>query len=159
MNVISDIYQADNSDESSSLLLHKDINTHIYGGGNVSHLLNVNIYPPTNNDMSNDMVNDITNQIRQQVFDKINNIPIMFVIQNTQVVVTWRSNTVSNYYHADVMGIYGDIAIKLHTERLLKMIDIATYGDCFGQTRLDFMVTKPLVRTIPLLPSEVNMIS
>jgi len=127
------------------------MNTHIYRGGNISHILNVNI--------NQTQSVEIASQLSQQVFDKINNIPIMFVIQNTQVVVTWRSNTVSNYYHADVMGIYGDIAIKLHTERLLKMIDIATYGDCFGQTRLDFMVTKPLVRTIPLLPSEVNLIS
>ena len=142
---------SDNSADSSMLLFREDMNTHIYRGGNISHILNVNIYQtPTD---------DIATQIRQRVFNKINNIPITFIIQGTQVVVTWRSNTVSNYYHADVMGIYGDIAVKLHTERLLKMIDIATYGDCFGQTRLDFMVTKPLVRTIPLLPSEVNMIS
>jgi len=142
---------SDNSVDSPMLLFREDMNTHIYRGGNISHILNVNIYQtPTD---------DIATQIRQRVFNKINNIPITFIIQGTQVVVTWRSNTVSNYYHADVMGIYGDIAIKLHTERLLKMIDIATYGDCFGQTRLDFMVTKPLVRTIPLLPSEVNMIS
>ena len=142
---------SDNSTDSSMLLFREDMNTHIYRGGNISHILNVNI--------NQTQSVEIASQLSQQVFDKINNIPIMFVIQNTQVVVTWRSNTVSNYYHADVMGIYGDIAIKLHTERLLKMIDIATYGDCFGQTRLDFMVTKPLVRTIPLLPSEVNMIS
>ena len=142
---------SDNSTDSSMLLFREDMNTHIYRGGNISHILNVNI--------NQTQSVEIASQLSQQVFDKINNIPIMFVIQNTQVVVTWRSNTVSNYYHADVMGIYGDIAIKLHTERLLKMIDIATYGDCFGQTRLDFMVTKPLVRTIPLLPSEVNLIS
>ena len=140
MSVISD--QADNSDESSMLLLNKDINTHIYGGGNVSHILNVNIYQPT--------TNDIANQIRQQVFDKINNIPIMFTIRNIQVVVTWRSNAVSNHYHADVGGIYGDIAVKLHTEMLSKLFDnIGENGDngCFG---LAFMVTKPLVRTIPI---------
>jgi hypothetical protein len=105
------------------------------------------------------MVNDITNQIRQHVFDKINNIPIMFTIQNTQVVVTWRSNAVSNHYHADVGGIYGDVAVKLHTEMLLKTIDLSTYGDCFVGSRIEFIVTKPLVRTIPLSPTEINIIS
>ena len=151
MSVISDIYQPDNSDESSSILFRKDMNTYIYEGGNVSHILNVNIYQPT--------TNDIANQIRQQVFDTINNIPIMFTIQNTQVIVTWRSNAVSNYYHADVGGIYGDIAVKLHTEMLLSRFDLSAYGDCLGQPIFDFMVTKPLVRTIPLLPSEVTITS
>jgi hypothetical protein len=137
MSVISDTYQADNSDESSMIRLNKDINTHIYGGGNVSHILNVNIYQPT--------TNDIANQIKQQVFDKINNVPIIFNIHNLAVVITWRSNAVSNHYHADVMGIYGDTAVKLHTEMLLK--SLSAYG---GGATLDFMITKPLVRTIPL---------
>ena len=140
MSVISNTYKPDNSDESSLISLHKDINTHIYGGGNVSHILNVIIDEPTTND------NDVANQIRQQVFHKINNIPIMFTIHNTQVNITWRSNAISNHYYADVMGFYGDNAVKLHTEMLLKRFD----NDCFGKTRLAFMVTKPLVRTIPI---------
>lgn len=148
MSVITDMHTPDNSDESSMLHLNKDINTHIYGGGNVSHILNVNIYQST--------TNDIANQIRQQVFHKINNIPIMFIIHNLEVNITWRSNTVSNHYHADVKGIYGDVAVKLHTEMLLKMIDLTTYGDCLGDSILDFIVTKPMARTIPLLPYEVK---
>ena len=142
MSVISDTYQPDNSDESSMLLLNKDINTHIYGGGNVSHILNVNIYQPT--------TNDIANQIRQQVFDKINNVPIIFNIHNLAVVITWRSNNNLNYYHADVMGIYGDVAVKLHTEMLMKQFDDIGDDNCFGKTRPAFIVTKPLVRTIPI---------
>ena len=90
------------SDEST---FYKDINTHIYGGGNVSHILNV-------------MINQ---------------------------------KTISNYYHADVMGIYGDVAVKLHTERLLKQFDMSAYDDA----KLDFRVTKPLARTIPLSVSDV----
>jgi len=118
------------------------MNTHIYGGGNVSHILNVNIYQQTTGDNAN--------QFRQQVFHKINNIPLMFIINNLNVVITWRSNDNLNYYHADVMGIYGDVAVKLHTEMLLKLFDvIGEYddNDCFG---MEFMITKPLVRIIAI---------
>jgi len=137
MSAISDTYQAA---ESSMLLLHKDMNTHIYGGGNVSHILNVNIYQPTTGDNAN--------QFRQQVFHKINNVPIKFTINNIDVVITWSSNAVSDHYHTDVMGMYGDVAVKLHTEMLLKMFD---NEDGLGG---NFMITKPLVRTIPLMPQH-----
>ena len=140
MSAISDTHQAT---ESSMLLLHKDMNTHIYGGGNVSHILNVNIYQQTTGDNAN--------QFRQQVFHKINNVPIKFTINNIDVVITWRSNAVSNHYHTDVMGMYGDVAVKLHTEMLLKMFD---NGDGLGG---DFMITKPLVRTIPLMPQNATL--
>ena len=120
------------------------INAHIREGRNVSHILNVIVESNDNN--------DIVNQILQQVFHKINNIPIMFTIHNLQVTITWRSNAVSNLYHADVMGYYGDNAVKLHTEMLLKMFDMSAYDECL---RLIFMVTKPLSRTIPILPTEV----
>ena len=141
------IYKSDNSDESSMISFHNDINTHVYGGGNISHILNVIINESTTND------NDIANQYRQQVFHQINNVPITFNINNLNVVITWRSNDNLNYYHTDVMGIYGDVAVKLHTEMLLKLFDdIGEYGDddCIGKTGLAFMVTKPLVRTIPI---------
>ncbi len=130
------------SGKSSMIQLNNDINAHIREGGNVSHILNVNI------NLSTD---DIANQIRQQVFNKINNIPLMFMIYNIPVKITWRSNAVSNHYHADVMGIYGDVAVKLHTEMLLK--SLSAYG---GGLTLDFSITKPLVHTIPILPSEVK---
>ena len=83
MNVIADKYNSDESstslmnqwiDRSNEFRLNNDINKHIYGGGNVSHILNININRSTNH--------DISNQIRQQVFHKINNIPIMFTIRN-----------------------------------------------------------------------------
>ena len=45
------------------------------------------------------------------------------------------------------MGIYRDVAVNLHTEMLLKQLND---DECFGKTRLVFMVTKPLVRTIPI---------
>ena len=139
---MTDISKSENSDELSMIRSHNDINAHIYGGGNVSHILNVIINEPT--------TNDIANQIRQEVFHKINNVPITFNINNLNVVITWRSNDNLHYYHADVMGMYGDVAVKLHTERLLKIFD--EYGDdtCVEKTRLAFIVNKPLVRTIPL---------
>ena len=124
-----------NSDDSSMIRFHNDINSHIYGGGNVSHTLNVNIIEPP-----------IDDQIRQQVFNKINNVPITFNINNLNVVITWRSNDNLHYYHADVMGIYGDVAVKLPTEMLLKLFD----EDCFVKSKLSFMVNKPLVRTNPI---------
>jgi hypothetical protein len=147
---MTDIYKSDKSDKSPLLLLHKDINSYIYEGGNVSHILSVNIYQP--------ITDDIKNQISQHVFNKINNIPIMFNINNIDVIITWHSNTVSNYYHADVGGIYGDTAVKLHTEMLLKMFDMSTYKDSlvtiikkdYSWSILDFIITKPLVRTIPI---------
>ena len=126
---------------NTMISFHNDINTHVYGGGNVSHILNVIINEPTTNE------NDIVNQIRQKVFHTINNVPITFNIKNTDVVITWRSNDNLNYYHADVMGMYGDVAVKLHTEMLLKLFDDDA---CFGKTKLAFLVTKPLVRTIPI---------
>ena len=108
--------------------------------GNVSHMLNVIISQST--------TKDIADEILQQVFHKINNVPIKFTINNIDVVITWRSNAVSDHYHTDVMGMYGDVAVKLHTEMLLKMFD---NGDSLGG---DFMITKPLVRTIPLMPQH-----
>lgn len=131
------------SDDSS---FRKDINAHIYGGGNVSHILNVIISQST--------TDDIANQIRQQVFHKINNVPTRFIIHNMDVAITWRSNAISNSYHADVMGIYGDTAVALHTEMLLKL-----FADDLSGSTLDFMVSKPLSRTITLLPSEVKLTS
>lgn len=124
------------SNESSNIRSHNDINAYISGGGNVSHILNVIITAPT--------TNDIANQFHQQVFQKINNVPITFNINQIDVVITWRSNGNLHSYHADVMGMYGDVAVKLHTEMLLKLFDD------IGKTRMGFIVTKPLVRTIPL---------
>ena len=129
-----------NSDDSSKTRFHNDVNTHIYEGGNVSHTLNVIINEPTSNNNAN--------QIRQQVFTKINNVPITFNVNKLDVVITWRSTDNLHYYHADVMGIYGDVAVKLHTEMLLKLFD--DVGDCFGTTNIAFMIQKPLVRTTNL---------
>ena len=139
---MADMTKSDNSYESSMTRSHNDINTHIYGGGNVSHILNVII--------DEHITNDIANKIRRQVFQKINNVPIRFNMNNTDVVITWRSNDNLYSYHADVMGMYGDVAVKLHTEMLLRQFDMAAYGDCVWGLMLDFIVTKPLVRTIPL---------
>jgi len=118
------------------------------GGGNVSHILNVKIIEPTTN----------ANEIRQHVFTKINNVPITFNVNKLDVVITWRSNDNLDYYHADVMGIYGDVAVKLHTQMLLKQFnEFSEYEfgehcdeDRVSKIKLGFIVTKPLVRTIPI---------
>ena len=94
-----------NTPDNSSL--HLGIKNYINEGGNVSHILNViiSLQTPSN----------IMTQIRQQVFDKINNIPIMFNINGMKITITWRSNAISNYYYTDIKGIYGDMAVKLHS--------------------------------------------
>ena len=120
--------------------LISDINKYINEGGNVSHILNVIINEPTTNENATPQRATLSN-----VFHTINNVPLTFNIKNLNVVITWRSNDNLNYYHADVMGIYGDVAVKLHTEMLLK--SLSAYG---GGARLDFIITKPLVRTIPI---------
>ena len=132
------ISKSDNSDRPLMVSFYNDMNSHISGGGNVSHMLNVIITEPT--------TNDTANQIRQQVFHKINNVPIKFNINKIDVVITWRSNDNLQYYHADVMGMYGDVAVKLHAEMLLKLFDDIGIGN----TKLAFLVNKPLVRTIPI---------
>ena len=150
MSIMEYLYKSDNSEESSMIRFHNNLNTHIYGGGNVSHILNVKIIEPTTNDNAN--------QIRQHVFHTINNVPITFNINNLNIVMTWRSNDNLDYYHADVMGIYGDVAVKLHTEMLLKQLnefgeyEFGEYRDehCVRMIKLGFIVTKPLVRTIPI---------
>ena len=142
-HIMADISKRDNSYESSMTRFHNDMNVHIYGGGNVSHILNVII-----DEHSTVYFNDSAKEIRQHVFQKINNVPIRFSINHTDVVITWRSNDNLYSYHADVMGMYGDVAVKLHAEMLLKMFD---NEDGLGG---DFMITKPLVRTIPLVPQH-----
>jgi hypothetical protein len=129
-----------NTPDNSSL--HMGIKNHINEGGNVSHILNVII--------SLQITSNITNQIRQQVFNKINNIPIMFKINGMEITITWRSNVVSNYYYTDIDGIYGDMAVKLHTAMLLKLIDMASYNNIEGESILAFMATKSLTRTVPV---------
>ena len=132
----------DNSNGSSMTRFHNDINTYLYGGGNVSHILNVIINEPTNTENATPQRATLSN-----VYHTINNVPITLNIKDLNVVITWRSNDNLNYYHADVMGIYGDVAVKLHTEMLLKKFND---DECFGKTIMAFMVTKPLVRTIPI---------
>mgnify|MGYP001035834076 CR=1 FL=1 len=129
-----------NTPDNSSL--HLGIKNYINEGGNVSHILNViiSLQTPSN----------IMTQIRQQVFDKINNIPIMFNINGMKITITWRSNAISNYYYTDIKGIYGDMAVKLHTEMLLKLIDMASYNNIEGESILAFMATKSLAQTVPI---------
>jgi len=113
---------------------------HIDVARNYSHILNIV--------SSHSTPNEIATQIHQRVFDKINNTPIKFIIQNMDIVITWHSsNNIPNCYHADVMGMFGDAAVDLHTKLL---------ADELGMPILDFMVTKPMVRTIPLCVTNIG---
>jgi len=118
---------------------------------NITHVLTV-----TNN-LDGDC--DIGKQIPQVVFHKINNVPIEYVYNGMNIIITWRSNKTSNpdYYHTDVMGLLGDTAVHVHTEMLLagllhRLKDI-TGKDCAG---LSFTVTKPLSRSDALIPTDIT---
>jgi hypothetical protein len=138
-----------------SFLLN-DIKNHIRQGGNVTHILYVKI--------ANQPDNTIGNAIRLAIFRRICGIPITRRVNGMNVTITWRSAAVqtSAYYHADVQGMLGDTAVKLHSMSLLRniltVID-AQFENIFtnGTTGVSFLVTKPLVREV-VLGDEVVLI-
>lgn len=120
---------------------------HIRDGNNITHILNVKV--------SREGLNNIGTQIRQTIFHRINGIPITKEISGVNVTITWNSNATASsaYYYADVGGIFGDVAVKRHTVRLLN--DLLTELDerfnrvfSTNVTGLAFLVTKPLVREV-----------
>ncbi|RYH10726.1 hypothetical protein EON65_39355 [archaeon] len=81
------------------------------------------------------------------------------------VNITWRTSarTTSAYYHCDVGGMLGDVAVKEHTKCLLR--DVLTALDpefdgafTAGHTGVAFLVTKPLVREVVLVDDDVPML-
>ena len=135
-----------NGDQS---FLCNSIKRHVKNGGNVSHILNVRV--------SRQCDNEISAKIRQEIFKAIQGIPITKMLKGMNVTITWRSSsTDSAYYHADVKGMLGDIAVKLHTELLFQDILNEINGkfqNIFapGENGLAFLISRPLVRQIALL--------
>ena len=74
----------------------------------------------------------------------------MFKINGMEITIAWRSNSVSNYYYTNMEGIYEDMAVKLHTEMLLNLIDMSSYNNIEGESILAFMATKSLAHTVPV---------
>ena len=117
---------------------------HIEQGGNVTHLLKIKITKQETNTIE---------EIRQEIFQRINNIPITFMIRGLHVTITWKTISSSHSaYFTDVAGIFGDVAVKLHTEMLLKTLLEESSDTCLCDTKsLTFFVTKPLTHKIALL--------
>ena len=81
---------------------------------NCTHLLNVKMYQPC--------PSEIKKQIQQEVYRKINNVPIEYIYDGMNIIITWHCNdaqTNPKYYYTDVVGMLGDNAVHLHTEMLL----------------------------------------
>jgi len=117
---------------------------------NITHVLTV-----TNN---REGTCDIGKQIQQEVFRKINNVPIEYIYNGMNIIITWRSNKTStpDYYHTDVMGMLGDTAVHRHTEMLLAGL-LPQLNEKFdeGGSRVSFMVTKSLSRSCALIPTNI----
>ena len=143
-----------NMNGQQSFLLN-DIKQHIRLGGNVSHILNVKV--------SREPSNEVVSRIRQHIFGIIQGNPITKLIHGMNVTITWRSTvtTSSDYYHADVGGMLGDVAVKRHTEMLLHdiLLDLnSNFDDIFanGNTGLAFLISRPLVREIALVDENAR---
>jgi hypothetical protein len=129
--------------------LPNDIKHHIRRGGNVTHILNVKV--------SRQGTTETGSRIRREISRRIQGTPITKDVNGVPVTITWRSNarTSSAYYHADVGGMFGDLAVKLHTRLLLtdilNQIDLPFNGIFTnGATGLAFMVSRPLMRQVVL---------
>lgn len=142
-----------NMNGKQSFLLN-DIKNHIRGGGNVTHILNVKV--------SNQRSSEEGNRIRQKIYSRIANAPQTKTVMGLTFAITWRTSatTTSAYYHCDMGGLLGDVAVKAHSEALLsdilRAID-AEFGQVFSQgiTGVAFLVTKPLVREVALIDGAV----
>ena len=66
-----------------SFLLN-DIKNHIRQGGNVTHILNVEV--------SCQRTNEIGSRIRQEIFRRIKGIPITKIVNGVNITLTWNSN-------------------------------------------------------------------
>lgn len=125
-----------------------DIKDIIRSGGNVTHVLNVNV--------ANEPDADTGNQIRSAVFRTINGVPKTIEVNGLPVVITWTANARRSlaYYYADVAFV--DRYVKKHTESLVREIKSqldGTFHNIFanGTTDLKFLVTKPLTYEVVLL--------
>lgn len=131
-----------------------DIKRHVRNGGNVSHILHVKVSNPRSAEEGN--------RIREQIFRAVCETPVTKIIDGVHVTITWRScgGCASDYYHADVGGMFGDTAVKLHSQALhrdlLQELD-SQFSDVFtdGTTGVAFCLTKPLVREVVLDDDEM----
>lgn len=114
---------------------------------NISHFLNIILI--------NIPSKILEQQIRQEIFFQIEKVPITRIINGFNVTICWNSNSSDNYY-TDVEGIFGDTAVKYHTEILFNDIVINLnnkFDNIFakGISKIYFRNSKPLTRKICML--------
>ena len=125
--------------------LLNDIKNVLRQGGNVTHILNVRV--------SNQPDSITGDEIRKAIYREIANRPITHEVhQGVPVTITWRTSAkqTATSYHCDV-DIFGDRAVKLHTQALLQHVLIAIddqFDNIFSNNRASvaFFVTKPLAK-------------
>jgi hypothetical protein len=142
-----------NMNERQSFLLN-DIKNHISQGGNVTHILNVKV--------SNQRTPEEGTRIRQRIYQRIANTAQWKDILGLNFAITWitSATTTSAYYHCDVGGLLGDLAVKEHSKSLLRDILMSIDNDfeqvfSRGITGVSFLVTKPLIREVALVDYDV----
>ena len=126
-----------------------DVKRDMRQGGNISHILNVQI--------SQTPSDEVGSQIRRHIFRLIQGNPITKLIHGMNVTITWRSTSTTSptCYHTDVGGILGDVAVKRHAEMLLHdiLVDLNNNFDHIfdnGISGLAFLVSRPLIRQTAL---------
>lgn len=136
-----------------SFLLN-DIKDHLRIGGNVTHILNVKV--------SCQRSADEGNCIRQRIYQQIANKAHQLNVFGMNFAITWRTSATntSEYYHCDVGGLLGDMAVKGHSKALLSNVlnDIDNEFDqvfSLGITGVAFLVSKPLVREVALVDDDI----
>ncbi|KAJ3262287.1 hypothetical protein HK103_002701 [Boothiomyces macroporosus] len=137
--------------------LLNDIKNVLRQGGNVTHILNLKV--------SNQPDTATGDEIRKAIYRQIANRQLTHQVLGVAVTITWRTSAkqTSAYYHCDVAGLFGDRAVKLHTQVLLQHVLNAIdnqFNNIFSTNRtgLSFIVTKPLARPpVPDFDFEENV--
>ena len=120
-----------------------DMKKEIRNGGNVTHLLGV--------ELSDQLNAEEETQIREAIFNQIGNVGVCKTVEGVEMVITWRaSNATCTHYHCDVGGMFGDMAVTIHTKIVQKDL-LVTLNDQFNNifsTRhmgISLLLTKPLM--------------
>lgn len=134
--------------EESQYRLRQDIKRTVKGGGNVSHILTVEVSYRTNTETEA--------QIKDYIFRRMAGVPITQIIEGVNVAITWRTSAVSgtSHYHADVK-MFTDMVVKQHTQLLLRelLVELSIkFNLSFmnGDARLHLLLTRPLTKQIVL---------
>jgi hypothetical protein len=113
---------------------------------NVTHYLNIRI--------SNEKEKGVGLKIRKDILNKINGIPMIENINNTDVTITWHTDGSIGHslYFANV-ELFNNLAVKLHTNALFKKL----YNTNYELVDIHFVIFRPLMREIPLIEEDYEI--